>query len=80
MLLIAQDATTANAVVSVISSLGFPIFACLYMMYLNNKQNTEHKDEIKSLTEAHNNEISTITTAINELKVAIASLTEYIKK
>ena len=27
MLLIAQDATTANAVVSVISSLGFPIFA-----------------------------------------------------
>lgn len=80
MLLLNGDITTANAVVNAVSSLGFPIFACLYMMYINNKQNTEHKEEVKALNESHNNEISAITTAINDLKVAITTLTDYIKQ
>ena len=54
-----------NAISSMIGSLGFPIAACTYMAYLNAKQ-----------TEAHKEEMSKITEAVNELKVAITSLVD----
>ena len=52
-----------NAISSTIGSLGFPIVACIYMAYVNAKQ-----------TEAHKAEMSKMTEAVNELKVAITSL------
>lgn len=58
-----MDATTVNMIASLIGSLGFPIFACVYMMYLNQKQ-----------TEAHAQEVEKITEAITELKIAINNL------
>lgn len=54
-----------NAIVSAIGSVGFPIIACIYMVYVNNKQ-----------TEAHRLEMNNMTEAINELKIAIITLTE----
>ena len=46
-------------------SLGSPIAACIYMAYVNAKQ-----------TEAHKEEMSKMTEAVNELKVAITSLVD----
>ena len=54
-----------NAISSIIGSLGFPIAACIYMAHVNVKQ-----------TEAHKEEISKMTEAVNELKVAITSLVD----
>ena len=56
-----------NAISSMIGSLGFPIAACIYMAYVNAKQ-----------TEAHKEEMSKMTEAVNELKIAIASLVDKI--
>lgn len=53
-----------NAISSVIGSLGFPIAACIYMAYINQKQEEIHKQEMAKVTEA-----------INELKVAIVAMT-----
>lgn len=54
-----------NAISTLIGSLGFPIAACIYMAYANAKQ-----------TEAHKEEMSKMTEAVNELKVAITTLVD----
>ena len=54
-----------DQIANLIGSLGFPIAACIYMAYVNAKQ-----------TEAHKEEMSKITEAVNELKVAITSLVD----
>ena len=54
-----------NTISTIIGSLGFPIAACIYMAYVNAKQ-----------TEAHKEEMSKITEAVNELKIAITSLVD----
>ena len=54
-----------GTITSMIGSLGFPIVACIYMAYVNDKQ-----------TEAHKEEMAKITEAVNDLKVAITSLVD----
>ena len=54
-----------NTISTIIGSLGFPIAACIYMAYVNAKQ-----------TEAHKEEMSKITEAVNESKVAITTLVD----
>lgn len=54
-----------QAIASLVGSLGFPIVACIYMVYVNNEQSKAHKEEVGKMTEA-----------INDLKVAIATLVE----
>ena len=54
-----------NAVGTMISSLGFPIVACIYMARINQKQTESHKEEMSKITEA-----------INDLKLAITTLVD----
>lgn len=56
-----------GTITNIIGTLGFPIAACIYMAYVNAKQ-----------TEAHKEEMSKMTEAVNELKVAITSLVDKI--
>ena len=58
-----------DQIANLIGSLGFPIAACIYMAYVNAKQ-----------TEAHKEEMSKMTEAVNDLKVAITSLVDKINK
>ena len=52
-----------NAIVQLISSLGFPIACCVAMFWQNNKLNERHKEETSKLNEAINNN----TIALNHL-------------
>lgn len=52
-----------NAIVQVISSLGFPIACCIAMFWQNNRLNESHQEEITKLNEAINNN----TIALNHL-------------
>lgn len=54
-----------DTVSNMIGSLGFPIAACIYMAYVNAKQTQAHKEEMSKMTEA-----------VNELKIAITSLVD----
>lgn len=55
--------TEAQTVITAISTVGFPVVACVGMFYLYNKTLTEVTDAISSMT-----------TALAELKVVIQSL------
>lgn len=47
--------TVIDAIVSIIKELGFPIAVCVAMFYYWNKERESHKEELKQVTEALNN-------------------------
>lgn len=59
-----------QAVTSLISTVGFPIVACIYMAYLVKDMNEKHASETDTLKES----INANTQAISELKVLINTL------
>lgn len=44
-----------GAITSLIGSVGFPVCVCLICFWYINKQQESHKEEIKNLTDALNN-------------------------
>ncbi len=52
-----------NAIVQLVSSLGFPIACCIAMFWQNIKLNETHKAEVSKLNEAINNN----TIALNHI-------------
>lgn len=44
-----------NAIIQAIGSVGFPIVACIYMIYTNNKNSESHAKEIDKLRETVDN-------------------------
>lgn len=63
-----MDATAYQSIASLISSIGFPIVMCLLMFKYTTDLNETHREETNALKDA-----------INELKVAITTLTERLK-
>lgn len=45
----------AQTIQTLISSLGFPIIACGYLAWMNEKQDRRHAEEVSQLTQAVNN-------------------------
>lgn len=43
-----------NAIMQAISTIGFPIVACIYMAYIHNESEIRHSEERKEMTEAIN--------------------------
>lgn len=61
-----------EAIVQMISSVGFPIVACLILGYLLHEEKKDHKQEILTLTEA----INSNTLVMTELKLLLMDLRE----
>lgn len=57
----------ANAIVQLVSSLGFPIACCVAMFWQNNKLNESHKAEVSKLNEAINNNTIALNHIIDKL-------------
>lgn len=57
-------------VITAISTVGFPIVACCYMLYINQQVSKEHKEEVGKLSEALNNN----TLILSELKEMIRTM------
>lgn len=58
-----------NSIVSIISSVGFPIAMCLLIFWYMQKETENHREETNGLKDA-----------INELKLAITTLIDKIEK
>lgn len=43
-----------NAIMQAISTIGFPIVACIYMAYIHNESEIRHSEERQEMTEAIN--------------------------
>ena len=44
-----------QVILNAINTVGFPIVMCIILLYVVNKQNEEHKEEMSKITEALNN-------------------------
>lgn len=56
-----------NAIVEVITRLGFPIACCIAMFWQNNRLNESHKAEITKLNEAINNNMIALNHLIDKI-------------
>lgn len=68
-----------NSVMQIVSSLGFPIAACIgvgwYVKYITDK----NREQVDKITEQHHIEMKEVTQAINNNTLAISKLTDYIE-
>ena len=62
--------------VTIISSLGFPIAMCIFVCWYVMKQNDNYRQDIKEMQMVHREEIERLTKAINKL---CDKLDEYLK-
>lgn len=58
-----------NEIITAISTVGFPIVACIYMAYVNKQQTVAHKEEMDKVAEA-----------LTELKIVITELRDTLTK
>lgn len=63
-----------NDWITAISSLGFPIVICLIMIVFVKYLFDTYKDQIAQMSKEHREETSSMTDAINELKMTIQTL------
>lgn len=70
----------AGTIGALISSIGFPILACIYMARWVTKQMECYREDIKELQQAHKDEITKVTEALDNNTRALQELTIYIKK
>lgn len=72
-----MDAGTIGAL---ISSIGFPILACIYMARWVTKQMDCYREDIKEMQKEHKEEIGKVTEALNNNTRAVIELSDYIKR
>lgn len=59
-------------VINLITSVGFPIFVALYLLWHGDKEEQTHKEEVKELAEALNNNTLVLQKIVDELNVISA--------
>lgn len=62
--------------VQIITSVGFPIFACLAMGYFIKNQIDSYRSDIKDLQREHKEEITKVTEALNNNTMALQKLVD----
>lgn len=65
-----------NAVVTLISSVGFPIVACLGVAWYCKYQLDKYDAQIKEISSEHKEELKEVTSALNNNTLAIEKLCE----
>lgn len=63
-----------NDIVQIISTLGFPIVACLLLGYFVKTQTENYREDIKELQRGHKEEAQRMTEAINNNTLVIQKL------
>ena len=70
----------AQTIISLVSSLGFPIIACIYMAKYVEKQINNYRTDIKEMQTEHKEEIGKVTEALDNNTKALIELSTYIKE
>lgn len=63
-----------NEIVQMISAVGFPIVACVGMAYFFAKVNDNYRNDIKEIQASHKDEMKAMTDAINNNTLVIQKL------
>ena len=60
-----------NTITQIISTVGFPIACCIYLVWNQNKADERHKDEIDKLRASLDNNTKVISKLCNKLDIDI---------
>jgi len=69
-----------DGIVQVISTVGFPIVACLLLGWFVKYQTDSYREEVKDLQKDHREEVQRMTEAINNNTLALTKLCERMDK
>lgn len=69
-----------TAVMQAISSLGFPIVACIAIAWYFNKVNENYRQDIKELTQQQQSQLDKLTEAITANTVVVTRLVDKLDK
>ena len=69
-----------NDIIAAISTVGFPLVACLGLGWFVKYQTDQNNAEVAEMRKEHLDEISKVTEALNNNTLAIQRLTDLIKK
>ena len=58
-----------NTIISIISTVGFPIACCIYLVYNQNKSEERHKEEVDKLRESLDNNTKVMNKICMILKI-----------
>ena len=64
----------AQAIIQLISTVGFPITMCGAMGWFVVDQTNKHREEVSKLNEQHEKEMNTVVDALNNNTVALREL------
>lgn len=67
---------TVNEIISIISSVGFPIVACVGLGIYVKKQTELYREDVKDIQREHKEEISKVTEALNNNTLALQKLVD----
>lgn len=70
----------ANAIITMVGSLGFPICACIFMGIYVKMTNENFRNDVKELSNNHRTEMDKITEAINNNTLVIQKLIDKLDK
>lgn len=67
-----------SAVLSAISTVGFPIACCIAMGFFVKYITDKNREEVAKLNEDHKQEMADVTAALNNNTLALQSLTDHL--
>lgn len=70
----------ANAIIAMIGSLGFPIVACIAMAWFFAKVNENYRNDIKEINATHKEEVKAMTEAIQNNTLVIQKLVDRLER
>lgn len=69
---------TANEIITLISTLGFPIFCCLALGYYVKSQTDSFRQDTRDMQKEHKEEVSKFTEALNNNTLVLQKLVDKI--
>ena len=63
-----------NEIISLISTVGFPIVACIFVAVYTTKQTDNYRADIKEMQQQHKEEMQHVTEAVNNNTVVLQKL------
>lgn len=69
-----------NDVMTMITTVGFPIVACLFMGWYVKYQTDNYRSEVKDMQKEHKDEIQKVTEALNNNTLALQRLCDRMEK
>lgn len=69
-----------NAIITLITSVGFPIVACMAMAWYVKYTTDQNNADVKAMQQEHKEEMNKVTEALNNNTLAIQKLVDKLEK